>query len=200
MGWLQTSLHSWNWGWCKKTCGFCGRNKLNPSDREMRCVESTSETCINCTLWLSSQRWQICLHTTWQLSVCLSVCLYGMQCHSPPAAEMQESSPYLSSSVCWARSCWAAARAAKLCAKLCWPASGPAPPGGACGWGSAEGWGTCPAPCPCPGASTGGKGGWKAGEVCCFLPKVLLPLRRVWSECLLGVLHREGGETVREKH
>lgn len=65
--------------------------------------------------------------------------------------------------------------------------SGHGPPDGAGGEGSAEG-----------GASTGGKGGWKAGEVCCFLPKVLLPLRRVWSEYLLGVLH-EGGETVKEK-
>lgn len=35
--------------------------------------------------------------------------------------------------------------------------------------------------------------------MCCFLPKVLLPLRRVWSECLLGVLHRESRETVKEK-
>lgn len=88
-----------------------------------------------------------------------------------------------------------------LCAKLCWAGSGPEPPGGAWGWdwGSDVVWGTCPAPCPDPGASTGGKGGWKAGEVCCFLPKVLLPLRRVWSECLLGVLQRGGTETVKEK-
>lgn len=113
---------------------------------------------------------------------------------------MQGSTSYLSSSVCWARSCWAAARAARLCAKLCWEGSDPEPPGGACDWGSAEAWGTCPAPCPCPWASTGGKGGWKAGEVCCFLPKVLLPLRRVWSECLLVVLHSDSREIVKKRN
>lgn len=31
--------------------------------------------------------------------------------------------------------------------------------------------------------------------MCCFLPKVLLPLRRVWSECLLGVLRRDSRKT-----
>lgn len=36
--------------------------------------------------------------------------------------------------------------------------------------------------------------------MCCFLPKVLLPLRRVWSECLLETLHRDSRETVKEKN
>lgn len=105
----------------------------------------------------------------------------------------QGCSPYLSSSECWARTCWAGPTAAKPCCKLVWQASGPEPPGGACGWGWDSAEGTCPAPCPCPcpGASTGGKGGWKAGEVCCFLPNVVLPLRRVWSECLLEGLHED---------
>lgn len=115
-------------------------------------------------------------------------------CRSPAAAAaagMQWSSSYLNSSVCRARSCWAAARAARLWAKLCWEVSDPEPPRGVWDWGSAEGWAANP-------ASTGGKGGWKAGEVCCFLPKVLLPLRRVWSECLLGVLHRDRQGGVKE--
>lgn len=102
----------------------------------------------------------------------------------------QRHSSYLSSSVCWTRTCWAAARAPSPCCKLFWQESGPEPPGGGCGWGWYSAERTCPAPCPCPGASTGGKGGWKAGEVCCFLPKVVLPLRRVWSECLLEELQQ----------
>lgn len=211
VGWTQTSLHSWNWWWCKKTCGLARETKswtIVAARRGCVCDIPVKHALIICYPSRSQSDWphpfsEKALMSSRNINTeTIKACLPGLLCHSPPAAEMRRSSPYLSSSVCWARSCWAAARAARPCAKLCWEASGPTPPDGACGWGwgSAEGWGTCPAPCPCPGASTGGKGGWKAGEVCCFLPKVLLPLRRVWSECLLVVLHRESGETVRGKN
>lgn len=186
-------LHCCNLRWRKKNCGF-SRETISRTKVTRRKAGECSESCI--------------IHLFYKTTDIISLegtnvfpQYKSLRCHFPPAAEMHGSSSYLSSSVCWARSCWAAARAARPCAKLCWEVSDPEPPcGEACNWDwvSARGWGSCPAPCVCPWApSTGGKGGWKAGEVCCFLPKVLLPLRRVWSKCLLGVLH---GEAVKEKN
>lgn len=98
--------------------------------------------------------------------------------------------PYLISSVCCARSCCAAARAAIPSAKLGWQASIPRPSGaGCCSRSSATNW-----PPALLAASTGGRGGWKAGEVCCFLVSVL-PLRGLCSINLLAEL--KGKETVK---
>lgn len=97
---------------------------------------------------------------------------------------------YLSSSVCCARSCCAAARAAIPSAKLGWQASIPRPSSaGCCSRSSATGW-----PPALLTASTGGRGGWKAGEACCFLVSVL-PLRGLCSINLLAEL--KGKETVK---
>lgn len=94
--------------------------------------------------------------------------------------------PYLRPSTVVARSCCAATRAAIPSARLGWQPSIAMPSVGA--WSSA----THPVTCPGPGDSTGGKGDRKAGETCCFLPNMLLPLRGVvlWSDSLLAELER----------
>lgn len=121
-----------------------------------------------------------------------------MKCKRPFSTKKRLTGPrvqytytsYLSSSVCCARSCCAAARAAIPSAKLGWQASIPRPSGaGCCSRSSATDW-----PPAILTASTGGRGGWKAGEACCFLVSVL-PLRGLCSINLLAEL--KGKETVK---
>lgn len=146
------------------------------------CIYCTSQKCKHLRKKKKKKRvWKLIFVLLHSYSMCMQGCLI----HALHWPGTQQAS-YLISSVCCARSCCAAARAAIPSANPGWQLSKPRPTCAGC-WSRSSAVDWTPAP---PAASTGGSGGWKAGEACCFLGTVL-PLRGLWSINLLAELQKE---------
>lgn len=136
----QTRLHSSVSDWQREKIPL----SLKPQIEKQQRLPDTSKECINDSAFYSGQPISLTSSPLWRRHLGLPVtwtlpaCCVTLRLRRP-------SSSYLSSSVCWARSCCAAARAARPCTKLFWVASEPEPPEGAVGWAWAGAWGSAEA-------------------------------------------------------